>query len=242
MRILIFMLILVYCVLFPALTQAEKIRGHFNRLPLMREIALQDDNKRAIKNIDYISETPGGEFFEVDNNNQPIESLIYKTDKTKQRKPLDEVRDENLIIFYYHRVDNFAEEYYGVVDPMIRGIVAPAQAKSTLIELKGKYSGFGATFRALGTTEIASGNVHVGLSWAKKALSVNEKDPNALLLLSVGEYALGHKHDSSKYLKSAINMEPRVTCMSWEIQYVEENNPEVFNAWVKDISKREMKY
>jgi hypothetical protein len=235
------MLILICSFLIPAPAQAEKIRGHFNRLPLMREIALQERNKRAIKNIDYISETPEGEFFEVDNSNPPIESLVYKTDKTKQRKPLDEVKDEILIIYYYHKVDNFAEDYYRVVDPMITGMATPEQAKSTLQGLRMKYSGFGAPLRALGASAIASGDAYEGVRWTKEAVSMNSNDSKALLLLSIGEYALGYTDASTKYLKDAMYIEPRVTCNSWEIQYVEENNPKVFKAWFKDVAKSSVK-
>lgn len=241
MRVLVSAPILLYFFFYPVLAQAEKIRGRFNRLPLMREIASQDRNRRAVKNIVYIYETPDGEYFEVDNNNPPIESLIFKTDKTKQRKPLDEVKDENFIIYYYHRVDSFAEQYYGVVDPMIQGLAPPPEAMPNLIKLKAEYRDFGATYRALGATALASGNVREGVWWTQKAFSVNEKDPKALLLLSIGQYALGYTDASSKYLQSATYIEPEVTHKSWEIQYIEENNPAVFNGWLKDIGKSEWK-
>ena len=200
---LIFVLLSCLYFLYPISTQAEKIKGHFNRLPLMKEKASVDGNRRAIENIDYISKTPNGEYFEIDNKNPPIESLIYKIDKTRQWKPLRETKDEKLIIYYFHKVDDYANKYYKIVDSIITAKLEPAKATSRLEKLDATYPNFGATYTALVATTLASRHTDKATFWAKKAVSVNQNNPKALLMLSIGEYARGKKFDSLRYLSDA---------------------------------------
>ena len=232
-KTLILILLSCYCFLYPTSTQAEKIKSHFNRLPLMKEKASVDGNRRAIENIDQISKTPNGEYFEVDNKNPPIESLIYKIDKTRQWKPLRETKDENLIIYYFHKVDAFANNYYKIVDSIITAKVEPAKATSRLEKLDATYPNFGATYTALVATTLASHHTDKATFWAEKAVSLNRNNPKALLMLSIGEYARGKKRDSLRYLSDAKKIDPNVTDNYWEIQYVKDKTPETFSDWFK---------
>ncbi len=232
---ILFILVIISNLLGTSALKAEEVRGHFNRLPLMKEIAIQDNNKRAINNIDYILNTPNGEYFEVDNNNPPIESLVTKVNKTKQMKPLAEVKDEDLIIFYFHRVDNFAQGYYPIVDTMIAGKINPSMAKYKFKQLNRKFEAYGATYRAIGVCEWVYGNKKNAISDYKMAIKINKLDSKALMMLSLGEFAVGNKIKAIKAYKKAIALDPKTPNISWELQYAMSKKPELYQLWKAQI-------
>jgi len=227
---ILFILVIISNLLGTSVLKAEHVRGHFNYLSLMLEIATKDKNKRAINNINYILDTPNGEYFEVDNNNPPIESLITKVNKTKQMKPLAEVKDEDRIIYYFHKVDNFAKGYYPIVDTMITGKINPFKAKRKLQQLDPKFND-GAVYRALGVCKLAYGNQIDAISDYKRAIIVNKSDSKALILLSLGEYAIGNKDRAIKTYKKAIKLDTETPNIFWELQYAKSEKPELFQKW-----------
>lgn len=235
-----FLILIALCILYlvyPTVNYAEKINAHFNRLPLMREKALKDHNDRAVKNIDYIGETTNGEYFEVDNDNPPIESVIYKLDRTKQRKPLQEKKDEDLIIYYFHMVDRYAGEYYAIVDAIITQEVEADKTWLQLENLDANYPGFSATYRALGATSLVLGDTHNAVHFAEKAVSINRNDPKALMLLSISDFAILKNDTALKYFMEATAVEPQRTMEFWEIEYVMEKEPTIYSAWSNYVGK-----
>jgi len=232
---------------------AEKIKGHFNRLLIMREEAFKDGNARAVKNIDYIYETPKGEHFEVDNDNLPIEAIVYKINKTRQFKPLQEKGDEDILIEYFHKVDGYANTYYEIVYAVLSKEIRPDQAGIYFRKLGERYPGFPATYRAMGAISLALDVDWKAVNFSKKAVSVNKYDPKALRLLSISEYALGNKYNSwANYKKAikadpkitwkfmanykkAIKADPKITLELWEEGYVIENKPKIYSEWKKYI-------
>jgi tetratricopeptide (TPR) repeat protein len=219
----------------------------------MRESALKDGNARAVKNIDYIYETPKGEHFEVDNDNLPIQAIVYKINKTRQFKPLQEKRDEDLLIEYFHKVDGYANSYYEIVHAVLSKEIRPDHAGIDFRKLDERYPGFPATYRAIGAVSLASAVDWKAVNFSKEAFSVNKHDPKALRLLSISEYALGNKCNSWanykkaikadpkvtwKFLenyKKAIKADPKVTLELWEEVYIIENKPKIYNKWKKYI-------
>lgn len=239
MKILVtFLVFWILTVVNPAETCAERIRGHFNRLPLMKDEALKDSNHRAVKDIQYIWETPSGEYFEVDNDNPPIESMIYKLDKTRQSKPLEGKRDEDLLIDYFHRVDDYAESYYRIVQAMVSKKINEPQAQFYLSTLNARFPGFSATNRALGAVSLSLADAYSAVNWGNKAISANKSDPKALWLLSIGEYARGNKYPALKYYKKAMKIDPKVNGAFWEKEYVREKEPDLYREWQRYITKK----
>jgi tetratricopeptide (TPR) repeat protein len=223
----------------------------------MREEALKDGNASAVENIDYIYETPKGEYFEVDNDNLPIEAIVYKLNKTRQFKPLREKRDEELLIEYFHKVDGYANSYYKIVYAILSKEVRPDQAGLYFRKLDEKYPGFPATYRAIGATSLALGVRWKAADFSKKAVSANRDDSKALRLLSISEYALGNKYNSWENYKKAIKVDPMVSwevlakynkaikvdptkaLKLWEEVYLIENKPEIYHGWSKYIKSRQ---
>lgn len=214
---------------------AEKIKPHFKHLPLMMEEAKKDGNDRSVKNIAYILETPSGEYFEVDNDKLPIESVVYKLDHTKQHKPLQEKKDEDLLITYFHKVEKYASRYFTIVEGFMYGYLTPTDAESHFIALKNIYPGFSATYRAIGLTSLASGNSDNAVKWNTEAININTNDYKALLLLSITEYARLNKKDSLSYWNRASWVKPKVTSNFWELNYIMNEVPDVYEGWIDTI-------
>ena len=231
MKLFIFSIFASLCFLCPVFINAETITGHFNRLPLMKDQASKDDDDRAMVIIDYIWETPDGEYFKVDNEDLLIESIIYKIDKTKQHKPLQKKNDEDLIIYYYHLVEEYAKNYYPIVDGIVSGELMPNNALFNLEVLDANYPGFPATFRAMGAASFALGNTDQAVQWVGKAVSMNRNDTKALLLFSISEYAQLNKQTSLKYFKEAAWINPDVTSNFWEIEFIMEKEPKIYHEW-----------
>jgi tetratricopeptide (TPR) repeat protein len=223
--------------LCPNLLIAEHVRGDFDRLPLMREIAVKDNNKRAIENIDYIYKTPNGKYFEVDNSNLPIESLITKNDRTKQKKPLTENRDENVLIYYFHRVDNFAQSYFNITDSLIMGIITPKKAADQFKKLGAEYEDFGAAYRAKGLCAFVTEGNYTASEYYGKAVDINKFDYKALILSSMREAAVGNKNGAIGFYKRAAKSGSEFLKNFWELQYLKGKKPEAYSTWKKIITE-----
>jgi len=217
----------------------ERIYSHFDMLPLMREEALKDRNERAIGDIDYVQNTPEGEFFEVDNERPPIETLVTKKDKTKQRKPLESRRDEDILIEYYKKVQAYAEKYNLIRYYLMAGKIGDYEAAQQFQLLAKKYPTFSSAPRAVGVVYFSQGRTQDATKFFKDALEINARDPVALTAESLVTYAQGKKSDSRFYVDKAKEADPKLSFMaSWELHYIQRSNPQIFRDWATHIDLR----
>jgi len=210
----------------------EKIYSYFDRLPLMRDEALKDGNERAVKNIDYVQNTSDGEYFEVDNEKPPIESLVTKKNKTRQSKPLESKADEDLLIVYYKKVDPYAQDYNNIKTSLQLRQISDYVAMREFQSLLGKYPTFSSAPRAIGVIHLSQGQVQEASAFFKRALQANERDPIALASQSIAIHALGEKTEAKSYAKKAKEIDPALSFLSsWEMSYLLRNNPKIYNDW-----------
>jgi hypothetical protein len=239
MKRLLSALLCFFYVFSPSIASSEIIKGHFNRLSLMRTMAEDDGNNQAVTNIDYISDTPNGEYFEVDNSNPPIESLIYKIDKTKQKKPLRTARDESIIIFYFHRVDNFASAYFKTVDLLISNQINPLDAISKFEKINTEFTSNRATlYRAISACFIAAKKPNKAVYFAKQASYISKQDQKSFILMSIGKYGSKNLSASKSFFDEAKKLDPTLkqSQNSWELQYVSEKEPKIFLEWANKLN------
>lgn len=219
-------------VLFSTLALGERIYSHFNRLPLMRDEALRDGNERAVRNIDYVKNTHDGEYFEVDNETPPIESLVTKKNKTRQSKPLESKTDEDLLIAYYKKVDSYAQDYNQIMTSLQLRQISDSEAMREFESLFGKYPTFSSSPRAIGAIQLSQGRFQEASAIFKRALQVNQRDPIALASESMAIHALGEKTEAKSYAKKAKEVDPTLYFLgAWEMGYVLRNNPKIYNDW-----------
>lgn len=205
----------------------------------MREEAVKDRNERAIIDIDYVQNTPEGEYFEVDNESPPIETLVTKKTKTKQRKPLDSKKDEDLLIEYYKRVEAYAENYNLIKDYFMTGKIGGDAAAEQFKFLSKKFPTFSSAPRAAGFVYLSQGRTQDARKFFKEALEINARDPIALTAESLVTYAQGKKSDSRFYVDKAREADPKLSFMaSWELHYIQRGNPQIFRDWATYIDLR----
>lgn len=232
-------LIIIFCFfqfICPLVVTADKIKGHFNCLPLMKETAQHRGDTRSARNIDYVYNTPQGEYFEVDTQSPPPESMIYKINKTRQIKPLEMIKDEKMIIYYYRIVEPFVQEYYSIVDQVQSKIIPVQKAEYGFENLNRKHGkDLGAFYRAIGAMKAKSGNINKAISYAEKAIEVNKNDSKAYGLLSIFELAKGDESESNAHLKTAKIVDPGLATVSdsWEIQFAFDHKPKILENWVR---------
>lgn len=217
----------------------ERIYSHFDRLPLMREEAVRDRNERAITDIDYVQTTPEGEYFEVDNGSPPIETVVTKRNKTKQRKPLESKKDEDLLVEYYKRVEPYAEDYTLIRNYFTAGKIGSDAAAEQFKVLSKKFPTFSSAPRAAGAVYLSQGRTQEASKFFKAALEINARDPVALTAESLVAYAQGKKSDSRFYVDKAREADPKLSFMaSWELHYIQRGDPHTFRDWETYIDLR----
>lgn len=219
-------------VLFSNLALGERIYSHFNRLPLMRDEALRDGNERAVRNIDYVKNTHEGEYFEVDNEKPPIESLVTKKNKTRQSKPLESKTDEDLLIAYYKKVDSYAQDYDRIKTSFQMRKISDPVAMSEFKSLFAKYPNFSSSPRAIGVIQLSLGQAQEASTFFRMAIETNERDPIALASESIAIYTLGKKNEAKSFAKKAKEVDPTLSFLgSWEIDYLLQGNPGIIKDW-----------
>jgi len=155
MRFFIFLILYFLYFLNSSTIYAERIKGHFDTLPLMRDEAAKDNDNRAVEDIDYVSDTKDGEYFEVDNGDKSFEVVIIKHNRTRQFKDLREKQDEDLLILYYQKVRQLAVAYNKIIQEMMGKALSPEQAKKHFSNLTTKYPTTSAIYRGIGVTEFS---------------------------------------------------------------------------------------
>ena len=236
-KVLVICICAIPPVLFSTLDFGERIYSHFDRLPLMRDEALKDRNERAVRNIDYVQNTLDGEYFEVDNEKPPIESLVTKKNKVRQSKPLESKTDEDLLIVYYKKVDPYAQDYNHIIASLQMSKISESVAMGEFKSLSGKYPNFSSSPRAIGVIHLSRGQVQEASAFFKLAIQTNERDPIALTSESIAIYALGKKNEAQSYAKKAKKVDPTLSFLrSWEISYLLRNNPNIYNDWTTHVN------
>jgi tetratricopeptide (TPR) repeat protein len=219
-------------VLFSTLALGERISSHFNRLPLMRDEALRDGNERAVRNVDYVQNTHEGEYFEVDNEKPPIESIVTKKNKTRQSKPLESKTDEDLLIAYYKKVDSYAQDYDHIKTSFQMKKISEPIAMNEFKSLFAKYPKFSSSPRAIGVIHLSQGQAQEASVFFRMAIETNNRDPIALASESIAIYALGMKIEAKSFAKKAKEVDPTLSFLgSWEIDYLLRRNPEIYKDW-----------
>jgi tetratricopeptide (TPR) repeat protein len=218
---------------------AESIYSHFDKLPLMREEAVNDGNERAIKDIDYVIKTEDGEFFEVDNERPPIETLVTKKNKSKQSKLLGAKKDEDLLIEYYKKVNVYGDAYNRIKNDWLVRKTSDDAAARQFYSLFMSYPRFSSAARAAGVIYLSKGQTQEAGKFFREALMANEKDTVALTGGSIAAYDLGNKGDSRFYIDKAKAVDPTLSFLtSWEVNYIQTSNPEVYRSWAKYLKLR----
>jgi hypothetical protein len=205
----------------------------------MRDIAENDGDKRAVMDIEYIYDTPKGEYFEVDDQAPPIESLIYKIDKTRQKKPLDTIGDEKIVIKYFHRVDNFASDYYKIVDLLIDNKIRPDQAIYEFEKVNVEYkSNQAALFRGMSACFIVAKNPNKAVHFAEQANFISKYDSRTYTLMSLAKYESHNLSSAKNFIDYARKYDPTLSRVlnSWEVQYVYYNEPNSFIKWANKLN------
>ena len=231
-KILVICVCAISPVLFSTLALGERIYSNFNRLPLMRDEALRDGNERAVRNIDYVRNTHEGEYFEVDNEEPPIESLVTKKNKTRQSKPLESKTDEDLLIAYYKKVDSYGQDYDHIKTLFQMRKISEPIAMNEFKSLFAKYPTFSSSPRAIGIIHLSQGQAQEASAFFRVAIETNKRDPIALVSESIAIYALGKKNEAKSFANKAKEVDPTLSFLgSWEIDYLLRNNPEIYKDW-----------
>jgi len=222
----------IFSLLLVGSARADYIYGHFDSLQLMREEAIKDKNERAVLLINYVQKTKDGEFFEVDNVRSPIEALVIKKTKIKQSKPLESRKEEDILIEYYNRVEEYAESYNQLMNLWLTGEIEDKTAISTFASLNNLYPNFSSSVRAMGVIYLAKDKPQEANKLLNEAIIINERDPIAWTVKSMIYFALGDKNKAECNAFKAKDIDPTLLYLSsWEINYLQQKNPKIYIDW-----------
>jgi tetratricopeptide (TPR) repeat protein len=101
------------------------------------------------------------------------------------------------------------------------------------------YPRFSSAARAAGVIYLSKGQTQEAGKFFREALMANEKDTVALTGGSIAAYDLGNKGDSRFYIDKAKAVDPTLSFLtSWEVNYIQTSNPEVYRSWAKYLKLR----